>query len=243
MKYICEICGRETTTSYRINNKQVCPKHYTQFNRHGQFLDNNPRTTHDLNDYTIKDSQVIFNLYNHNCEKISEFIIDLEDLNIIKYKKWRLNAYGYVCSGNKHTNNYILLHRLLLNASEEDNVDHINNNPLDNRKSNLRLCSKMENNFNKKDSGRNTTGILGIYWSNDRHKWCPEIRANNKRVHLGRYTDINEAAVVRMYAEKLVFKEFQNITHDISYYSKNIKENRLKELYNIVENKVKIFNV
>lgn len=238
----CEICGREINYTNHINGKLVCPKHYNQFKRHGKFLDNNPRTTKDLNDYKIENEKVIFNIYNKECIKISEFIIDIDDLEKVKYHKWRIDAYGYIVSGQR--SNIIRLQRLLMDVIDSNLVvDHINNNPLDNRKSNLRVCTKLENNFNKIDSGRNTSGILGLYWSNERKKWCPEIRANNNRVHLGRWDDINEAAIARLYAEQLVFKQYQNTTHNIIDYTSKVNYERIKYIYQYVEDKLKSKNI
>ena len=144
-------------------------------------------------------------------------------------------------SGNKgQKNELIKLHRLIMNINDPNvYIDHINNNPLDNRKCNLRICSPTENSFNKKDSGRNTSGILGVPWDKARNKWAPEIRAYNKRVHLGRYDSIEEAAIARMYAEKLVFKEFQNHTHNIDEYISKISQERVEEIMMYVYQKLK----
>lgn len=238
----CEICGREIKSTNHIDGKLVCPKHYNQFKRHGKFLDSNPRTTKDLNDFRIENETAIFNIYNKECIKISEFIIDLEDLEKVRYHKWRIDAYGYILSGQGK--DAIRLQRFLTDTNDPELVvDHINNNPLDNRKCNLRVCTKLENNFNKIDSGRNTSGILGLYWSNERKKWCPEIRANNNRIHLGRWDDINEAAIARLHAEKLIFKEYQNYTHNIEEYTTNISEERVNYIYQYVEEKLKNKNI
>ena len=239
---VCEICGREIKSTNHIDGKLVCPKHYSQFKRHGKFLDSNPRTTKDLNDYRIDGETVVFNVYNKECIKVSEFIIDLDDLEKIKYHKWRIDAYGYIISGQR--SEAVRLQRFLLDVTEPELVvDHINNNPLDNRKSNLRICTRLENNFNKIDSGRNNSGIMGLYWSSERRKWCPEIRANNIRVHLGRWDDINEAAVARMHAEKLVFKEYQNYAHKIEEFTAKVPEERIKLIYQYVEDKLKDKNI
>lgn len=243
--YKCEICGRKTKHRNHIDGKQVCPKHYNQFKRHGKFLDNNPRTTKDLNDYRIEGDVTIFNIYDKNCIKICEFIIDTEDLDKVKYRKWRIDKYGYIVSGNVgQKNKLVRLQRLILPPMNENNyIDHINNNKLDNRKCNLRECSSAENNFNKIDSGRNTSGIMGVFWDKDRNKWAPEIRANSSRIHLGRWNLIEEAAIARMYAEKLLFKEFQNYTHNIEDYTSKLSDKRVKEIYNYIESKLKSKNI
>lgn len=56
----------------------------------------------------------------------------------------------------------IKLHRYIMNMNNSNLVvDHINRNPLDNRKSNLRICSYKENSFNKSIRVDNTSGIPG----------------------------------------------------------------------------------
>ena len=85
MKYICEICGRESNHKNKINGKVVCCKHYMQFKRHGKFLDSNPRSTKDLNDYIIKDDIAIFDLYNKE---------NINDIKSISGKKFGLCDYG-----------------------------------------------------------------------------------------------------------------------------------------------------
>ena len=75
---VCEICGREIKSTNHIDGKLVCPKHYSQFKRHGKFLDSNPRTTKDLNDYRIDGD-------NYRCNKIfvyDDYEVDEEYLSL-----------------------------------------------------------------------------------------------------------------------------------------------------------------
>ena len=67
--YNCEICGRESFKKIRYGGYTLCSKHMHQLHKHGKFLDNNPRTNNDLNDYEIKGDGVYFNLYNQKNNK------------------------------------------------------------------------------------------------------------------------------------------------------------------------------
>ena len=96
--YNCEICGREIFKKNRIGGYTVCSKHMHQYYKYGKFLDNNPRTNNDKNDYKIDGDIAIFNLYNQKNEKISEFIIDKEDIEKVKYHKWRI-SHKHVITG------------------------------------------------------------------------------------------------------------------------------------------------
>jgi len=70
-------------------------------------------------------------------------------------------------------------------------VDHWNNNPLDNRRCNLRLASKITNAQNSKLSSRNTSGYKGVYRSFK--KWAAEIKVNKQKIRLGRFDTPEEA--------------------------------------------------
>ena len=78
--------------------------------------------------------------------------------------KWR-NTGGYAgraigIEGGKQGGE--LMHRRILNAPDGVQVDHINHNTLDNRRSNLRLCSLAQNQMNRKRASNNTSGYKGV---------------------------------------------------------------------------------
>jgi hypothetical protein len=70
-------------------------------------------------------------------------------------------------------------------------VDHINHDRLDNRKCNLRNCTRSQNAQNMKDNGR----YQGVHWNSDHKKYCSRIRVNIKRKHLGYFDTPEEAAL------------------------------------------------
>ena len=146
-KGTCSICGKENTKLYSLRGyKDVCSKHMHQINKFGHPLDDNPRTTKDFNDYVVEGDIATFNVYNQRNEKVAEFMVDKPDIDLIKYKKWRLNSLGYIVTGNcTKTNPLTWLHRILLQPREDEVVDHIDGNPLNNCRSNLRICTQKEN--------------------------------------------------------------------------------------------------
>lgn len=87
----------------------------------------------------------------------------------------------------------LYLHHLIINCVGEENVvvDHINGDHLDNRLENLRLCSCSENVINKHGSlGKcNHLGVCRHY-----DKYQARISRNNKRIYLGRFNTVEEAA-------------------------------------------------
>ena len=90
-------------------------------------------------------------------------------------------------------------------------IDHINNNPADNRICNLREATNQQNQFNRKLSKANTSGIKGVCWSKQYNKWIARIRANGKRIYLGCFDNLEFA--------ELVVKEARNKFHGI--FAKN----------------------
>lgn len=249
--YKCEICGRESFKKIRLGGYTLCSKHTQQYRKYGYFLDNISRTQKDLNDYVINGNEVIFNLYSGTTsEKIGEFIIDLEDIEKVKYHKWRL-CHSYIVTGlsAKRTQRELSWVVLDLDNRDEKNkdivVDHIDGNPRNNKKSNLRICSQGENLLNKSFMSNNTSGFIGVSYRKDRNRYDPEIRLQGKRCHLGYTKTLEEAVYKRHFAKTLLFKEFSNeeqnekekeLTNSLSPETK-------KELEEIVLKKLKDKNL
>lgn len=220
MIYKCDICEREYPNKnkiYSLYGYKLCSKHMHQLIDYGRFLDNNPRTQNDLNDYRIEGNVVIFDLYSQDQYKNNEFIIDIDDLEKVKYHKWRF-SYGHVCTGNcTKTNPIILLHRLIMGCNDPNYVvDHIDCNPLNNRKSNLRICKQSENILNKSYMSNNTTGFIGVYpetRKNRKGKFIAEIRYKDHKFYIGSYELLSEAVLARLIAEQILFGKYKNITN------------------------------
>lgn len=88
----------------------------------------------------------------------------------------------------------IALHRLVMNAPENMEVDHINGDTLDNRRVNLRICTDTENKWNRGKPSNNTSGYKGVYWRKSRRRWQASIGVHHKFIYLGSFTDPAEAA-------------------------------------------------
>jgi hypothetical protein len=82
-------------------------------------------------------------------------------------------------------------------------IDHINGNPLDNRKENLRICTRSINNLNKNVAIRmdNKSGVKGVYFATTHQKWKAEYCVNKRKFHLGFYPSLELAAAARKKAE------------------------------------------
>ena len=91
-----------------------------------------------------------------------------------------------------------------------EEVDHINNDPTDNRISNLRLATRQQNSYNKKMYRKTESGIKGVTCDKQRKKWFVKINANKKQIPLGRYDDLKDAERVITKAREQYHGEFAN---------------------------------
>ena len=87
-------------------------------------------------------------------------------------------------------------------------IDHKNGNRLDNRISNLRLANRTQNAVWSKLRKNNTSGFRGVRWMPNRQKWVARIKVNYRYIHLGCYTNKEQAAKAYDCAAKKHFGEF-----------------------------------
>jgi len=101
-----------------------------------------------------------------------------------------------------------VLSRFIMSVTDKTQyVDHINGNPLDNRRRNLRVVSHQENMMNKKTYKNNTSKIKGVHL-NKKGLWVARIQVGNKRIFLGSSKDKSVAEKLRIEAEKKYFGKF-----------------------------------
>ena len=99
------------------------------------------------------------------------------------------------------------------------NQDHINRNPLDNRKSNLRPCSKLENAKNRSKQHNNTSGVTGVNYNKQKGKWIARIRIDKKETCVYSGDSFEDAVVARLKAEKKYYGEFASQQHLYEQYN------------------------
>lgn len=92
------------------------------------------------------------------------------------------------------------LHRYLMDAPTGVDVDHINGDPLDNRRENLRLVTARQNQANSRKRSEASSKYKGVAWHPVSGKWRAYIAPNGKQEHLGLFVDEMEAA--RAYDER-----------------------------------------
>lgn len=118
--------------------------------------------------------------------------VDLEDLPTVNRYKWRCTDWRRQWNYAK-TGRGVLMHRLLLGAKPGEIVDHINGDTLDNRKSNLRICTTSDNSANsRKYRGGGSSQFKGVYWTG-KH-WRAQICVKRKKINLGSFGCEKQAA-------------------------------------------------
>lgn len=140
-------------------------------------------------------------------------LVSDEDFKEVSKYKWSYSAStGYaVRKGRKNCNEprTVHMHRVILKAKANEQVDHINGNKLDNRKSNLRIASVQKNSFNrKKPQIKCTSQYKGVLKRKNSTKWEARIKINNKAIYLGKYVHEIDAARAYNEAAQKYFGEF-----------------------------------
>lgn len=125
-------------------------------------------------------------------------IVDDEDFDYLNQWKWCYVSSGYAMRrkylgggrGNEKAE-YILMHRLIAGTPKDMDTDHINRDRLDNRKSNLRICTTAENLRNSKGYSKKTKykglDLVGA-------RWRARVTIAGKTLSLGIYDSEEEAA-------------------------------------------------
>lgn len=125
-------------------------------------------------------------------------IIDDEDYEKVAKNKWSFHYNGYAVRGKPQ----ISMHRFVLDAPRGMEVDHINGNKLDNRKSNLRFATRKQNSFNIRHED-------GISWRPNREAWIVRMKTlDGRRVYVGYFKDKEEALEARRMASLRYHGEF-----------------------------------
>lgn len=196
--YVCSVCGRLSFRKIVSHGRIYCDKHYKQFKKYGCATDNSPRTSGDRNEIRIEGDTAYIDLYDTDGNVKGTAKIDANDVDKVKNIKWKLSESGYVMNSPKFKGGNIHLSRIILDTDQF--VNHINHDTLDNRKSNLRIVTKSQNQMNSNYKGVTQRGDGKFY---------AHIKINQRMINLGVYVFEDEAMFARWYAETKLFKEYR----------------------------------
>lgn len=137
----------------------------------------------------------------------NEFYFDLDDYDKIKNICWSITTNGYLV-GWECGICYLFHRKIYSELSSEFDIDHINHNKLDNRKNNLRVCTRSQNLMNRDSEIKSYTGIRGVQYHKKNKRYGSFIYVNKKKIKLGYFKDIEDAINARKQAEEKYFGEY-----------------------------------
>ncbi len=142
-------------------------------------------------------------------------MVDDEDFERLNKHKWTAIQMGKrVCVvrglwGNGKTK-LILMHREVIDISLGEFTDHIDRNPLNNQRDNLRKCTKAQNSYNieKRNGKKYSSKYLGVSFHKSCKKWRSYVTTEGQVKRLGHFKTEEEAAAMRDLATLMYCGEF-----------------------------------
>lgn len=153
-------------------------------------------------------------LTNRQHEVVARAVIDLDDLGrVLAAGRWYPSRSSNCKPGKQY---YVLnnslrtsLHRFVLQSGSGEFVDHVNHDPLDCRKANLRVCTHTQNMQNRCGAHRHSkSGVRNVYYDARHNRWRVEVRAGKVRHNIGAFPSLEEAAEAAAGARQRLHKEF-----------------------------------
>lgn len=159
------------------------------------------------NEYKLIDDYVIFYVTRRNGE-VFEIYADKSDLNLLKDYCWHVGWHKNIDSFYAETVLYLgkidgkykyksmIMDRLIMNAPDNTEIDHIDHNGLNNRKYNLRISSVDQNSKHRKSKNKNnSSGYRNVCWDKQNKYWKIQIQIDGKNTDMGHFDDVHEAGM------------------------------------------------
>ena len=152
----------------------------------------------------------------------------LVDDDMFEYlNQWKWYYYGrYVVRSayNKQTKKLdgFSMHRLIMSALPGNVVDHIDHDPLNNTKVNLRLVTGKQNSYNRRSVKNTTSQYKGVHYNKRLQRWRAQIGVEGKYLDLGNFDSESEAAKAYNDAARLHFGEHAYLNHVFGFDSRTV---------------------
>lgn len=166
-------------------------------------------------------------------------IVDDCDFQWINRYSWSANQYGYAVRTKTKADGKcgtVLMHREIMKARKGEEVDHINHDTFDNRRVNLRIVTRVQNQWNRRAQKNSKSGFRGVRCEPQTDHWVASINAGDATVRPGRFDTALEAAQAYNEAAKLLHGEFallndvptieQIIERETAFLEKRLEEAR-----------------
>ncbi len=147
----------------------------------------------------------------HGKHGLGKFVlVDDRDYEKLSQYKWRMTTLGYVVRTHyvRPKINVIWMHREIMETPKGLETDHIDHNRLNNQRSNLRIATHQQNNYNKGPQTNNTSGHKGISWRKAIKRW--DVQVNGQ--YIGVYITLDEAVIAQKQAQARLQGEFAHVS-------------------------------
>ncbi len=141
-------------------------------------------------------------------------IVDDADFEFLSQWKWHINSVGYAVRSTWDgvTVTKVLMHRQITAAPAGMEVDHRNHTKLDNRRSNLRLCTRSQNTANTRKKGKNLyRGVV-----EQAGRWYGRIIVDGKFKSLGAFSNQEDAALAYNFAAVEHYGDFATLNKAVA---------------------------
>ena len=243
----CDICGVSSLDKPVMfsakYNKLLCGKHKWELDKYGEIKNPTQYNRFDRNRYRVQDGIVYMDICDAFQNKVAEALFDEEYLDIVIQRKWRLTykrhgIYPYVSTkaipGEKIA--HMPLHRFIAKLAGMDidgfEIDHINGDPMDNRKCNLRCATRHEQVSNIAPRFTNKFGIRGISFDKKYQKYTVDFQLDGLRLYFKPVKTLPEAVYIRHLAEQHFFDDVAINRHlpSMQPYIDQLSESQKRDL-------------
>ena len=143
-------------------------------------------------------------------------VVDSADCEWLSKFKWHAHERGRTWYARRAASTKtVFMHRAILEYHGSDltsgEVDHVNGDGLDNRKSNLQIVSHAENIRKSRVQKNNTSGFRGVSWHKGDRRWQAFVEVDNIRKYLGSFKNKIDAALAYDQAAKKYFGRFATL--------------------------------
>ena len=138
---------------------------------------------------------------------MGEIADEYAHLSAFKWCAWESRP-GVFYAARKEGRKTVYMHRLIAWALDGEDVDHVNLDTLDNRKENLRTCTRSQNMMNRGPARDGTSALKGVSWSSWFGLWAAQIMVGGRNHDLGRFEKEGDAARAYDEAARRMHGEF-----------------------------------
>ena len=146
-------------------------------------------------------------------KKGAQIIVDDDNFGFLSKFTWYINKRGYA-QCDSFNGLRVMMHRIIVDVPKGKEVDHINQNKLDNRKENIRVCRHEENCRNRNKCRKTKSGFKGVYYyplNCKKRPWQVGIVVKGKYNYIGSFNTVEEAAHAYNFAATKLHGDFASL--------------------------------